>query len=67
MKKMMISVLGAGLAALFLAGCSGNGNTQTAGSAETGEPEKPHQQAQGHISFQTWRIFWHLSRLRQRR
>ena len=41
MKKMMISVLGAGLAALFLAGCSGNGNTQTAGSAETGEPEKP--------------------------
>ena len=41
MKKMMISVLGAGLAALFLAGCSGNGNTQTAGSAETSEPEKP--------------------------
>ena len=41
MKKMMISVLGAGLAALFLAGCSGNGNTQTAGSAETGKPEKP--------------------------
>ena len=41
MKKMMISVLGAGLAALFLAGCSGNGNTQTAGSAETGEPKKP--------------------------
>lgn len=40
MKKMIISLLGVGLAALFLAGCSGNPG-QKNDPADTGDTEKP--------------------------